>query len=177
MNELKDKLKDLIKDKRKLTIVAIGVILSGILLISEMLPEESAPTQREENTSQYALEYTAKAEKELKSLLEKVSGAGKVEVMITLDSTYENVFAKGYNTKTQEQEGKTQNETDEEYIIIKEGSSNEKSLIVKVYEPQIKGVAVVCEGADNVYVKKAITETVCALYDISSAKVSVSKMR
>ena len=48
--------------------------------------------------------------------------------------------------------------------------------MVKVYEPTVKGVAIVAEGADDVNVKTAITETVCALFGISSAKVSVEKM-
>ena len=39
-----------------------------------------------------------------------------------------------------------------------------------------KGVAVICQGGDDVAVRKAITEAVCALFDISSASVSVTKM-
>ncbi len=177
MNELKDKFEELFKDKKKLVIVAFGLVLIILLAFSELLPsEESKDVSREENTSGYASQYTAKAEKELEEILKKISGAGKVSVMITLDSTYENVFAKGYETKIQEQEGKTQSESQEEYIIVKQDSGDEKSLIIKVYEPQIKGVAVVAQGADDIYVKQAIIETVCALYDISSAKVSVTKM-
>ncbi len=178
MNELKEKIGDALKDKKKLVGVVFGLILIVLLAFSELSPsDEDGEVTREENTSAYASQYTAKAEKELEKILVEISGAGKVSVMITLDSTYENVFAKGYETKIQEQEGKTQSESQEEYIIIKQGSGNEKSLIVKVYEPQIKGVAVVAQGGDDIYVKKAITETVCALYDISSAKVSVSKMQ
>ena len=60
-------------------------------------------------------------------------------------------------------------------MIVKSGSGTEECLVVKVYEPVVKGVAVVAEGADNAQVKKAITETVCALFDISTNKVSVIK--
>ena len=49
--------------------------------------------------------------------------------------------------------------------------------MIKVYEPTVKGVAVVAEGADNINVKTAITDTVCALFDISTAQVSVEKMK
>ena len=48
--------------------------------------------------------------------------------------------------------------------------------MVKVYEPAIKGVAVVAQGADNIKVKNAIIQTVCAVFNISSARVSVEKM-
>ena len=96
--------------------------------------------------------------------------------MLTLESSYENVFAKGYSTKEDKGETDEKKEFQEEYIIIKNGSSNEECLVVKVYEPAIKGVAVVAQGADNIKVKNAITQTVCALFNISSARVSVEKM-
>jgi stage III sporulation protein AG len=48
--------------------------------------------------------------------------------------------------------------------------------VVKVYEPTVKGVAVIAEGADSITVKTAITEMVCALFNISTAQVSVEKM-
>ena len=75
-----------------------------------------------------------------------------------------------------ETEKETENELSEEYIIVKKGSNNEECLVVKVYEPTIKGVAVISEGADSIKVKTAITDTVCALFDISTAQVSVEKM-
>ncbi len=177
MNDIKEKITELFKDKRRRVLAFIGVFCLGFLLLGEIIPEEKAETPRDENTSQYASEYIEKAEKELEKLLESISGAGKVEVMITLDSAYENVFAKGYKSNTQEKDNEVKSETEEEYIIVKQGSNNEQSLIVKVYEPQIKGVAVIAQGAEDVYVRKAITEAVCALYDISSARVSVSRMR
>ena len=108
-------------------------------------------------------------------ILEKIDGAGEVEVMITLESCYENVYAKGYSTQSDVDEAGAQSQITEEYVIVKNGSSTEECLVVKVYEPKIKGVAVVAEGADNAQVKKAITDTVCALFDISSNKVSVIK--
>jgi stage III sporulation protein AG len=61
-------------------------------------------------------------------------------------------------------------------VIVKQGSNNEECLVIKVYEPRVKGVAVIAQGADNINVKQAITDTVCALFDISSASVSVEKM-
>ena len=115
-------------------------------------------------------------EKELETLLSKINGAGDVRAMVTLESCYENVYAKGYTTKSEQDELKDKSEMTEEYIIVKNGSSNEECLVVKVYEPTVKGVAIVAEGADDVNVKTAITETVCALFGISSAKVSVEKM-
>jgi len=39
--------------------------------------------------------------------------------------------------------------------------------------PQVRGVAVVCEGGDNILVKQKVVETVSKVLGISTAKVSV----
>ena len=96
--------------------------------------------------------------------------------MITLESCYENVYAIKESYVEERDDASSKKESEEEYILVKNGSSNEECLLVKVFEPQIKGVAVVAEGADSSSVKNAITQTVCALFNISSAKVSVEKM-
>lgn len=93
--------------------------------------------------------------------------------MITLENCYENVYAKGYNEKQDSEENSQKYESEEDYIIVKNGSNNEECLVIKVYEPTVKGVAVIAEGAGNAKVKNAITQTVCALFDIDSTKVSV----
>ncbi len=173
MNEFKKRLTELTKDKKKAVFIIIGVVLMFLLFLGEFEEQTETEEITADNTSFYASKYTQKAEKDLEKLLSRINGVGKVKVLVTLDSCYENVFAKGYKSDVKENENETQSETEEEYIVIKKGSNNEESLIVKVYEPTVKGVAVVAEGADDIYVKKAITETVCALYDISSAKVSV----
>ena len=67
-----------------------------------------------------------------------------------------------------------QSDTDE-YVIV-DGSSGEQGIVVRQSEPKIRGVAVVCEGGGNQTVKQQIIETVTALLDISSARVSVAKM-
>lgn len=176
MNEFVKKIKDVKLDKKNKIILLIGALALVFLLLNEIGGETEEVSVTRDSAS-YSAEYTKKIERQLEDILSEINGAGRVQVMVTLDTCYENVYAKGYSAKTEENDVETQNETEEEYIIIKKGSNNEECLVVKVYEPQIKGVAVVAEGADNIQVKKAITETVCALFDISSAKVSVEKSK
>ncbi len=176
MNEFVKKIKDVKLDKKNKIILLIGALALVFLLVSELGGETEEVSVTRDSAS-YSAEYTRKIERQLEDILSEINGAGRVQVMVTLDTCYENVYAKGYSAKTEENDVETQNETEEEYIIVKKGSNNEECLVVKVYEPQIKGVAVVAEGADNIQVKKAITETVCALFDISSAKVSVEKSK
>ncbi|MBO5859452.1 MAG: hypothetical protein J6R20_06710 [Clostridia bacterium] len=63
----------------------------------------------------------------------------------------------------------------DEYVIVDSGDG-ENGIVVRKTEPKIRGVAVVCQGGGNESVRAQIVETVTALLDISSARVSVVKM-
>ncbi len=176
MSDLLKNIKKLKIGKKNFILLGLAVFIMLLLFVSEVFYSDSSETASKEDTINFSLQYTEKTEKELEALLEKISGAGDVRVMITLENCYENVYAKGYNEKKDDNENSMKYESEEEYIIVKNGSNNEQCLVVKVYEPTIKGVAVIAQGAGNATVKNAITQTVCALFDISTAKVSVETM-
>ena len=176
MNNVLKKLKTFNIGKKNIVLIISAVAMLLVVALSELSGSLQATNSLNEDGRVNSQKYIEQTEKELEVILEKINGAGKVEVMLTLESSYENVFAKGYSTKEDKGETDEKKEFQEEYIIIKNGSSNEECLVVKVYEPAIKGVAVVAQGADNIKVKNAITQTVCALFNISSARVSVEKM-
>lgn len=176
MIDLLSNLKNLKIGKKNIVLVAIAVLIMILLFFSEFIYENNNETVSKEDTEVYSSQYIKTTEKELEELLENINGAGEVKVMITLETCYENVFAKGYNEKNDNKTDSYKSESEEEYIIIKNGSNNEECLVVKVYEPTVKGVAVIAQGGGNIQVKNAITQTVCSLFDISTAKVSVEKM-
>ncbi len=176
MNDIFAKLRKLNLSKKQTAFVIIGIIVFIIMVAGELLgssTEVDSLTEESINSE----EYIKNTEKELENIIGDIQGAGKVKVMITLESCYENVYATGSNVKTDEKTDSSQAEYQEEYIVLKNGSNNEECLVIKVFEPTVKGVAVVAQGADNPTVKNAILQTVCALFDISSAKVSVEKMQ
>lgn len=177
MNDVLNNLKNLKIGKKNVVLVVIAILIMLFLFISEFLTTDNTDNIPKENTEIYSSQYIEKTEKELKEILEGISGAGEVRVMITLENCYENVYAKSYNEINDKKTDSQKNESEEEYIIIKNGSNNEECLVVKVYEPTVKGVAVIAQGAGNIQVRNSITQTVCALFDISTAKVSVEKMK
>ena len=176
MNELVKQIKNIKLNKKSLSLVFLAIGAVCLLLLSELPVLSENEELSSDDTYAFSSQYTEKTEKELQKILEKIEGAGQVKVMVTLESCYENIYAKSYETENKQDADSVSENLKEEYVIIKKNSNNEESLIIKVYEPEIKGVAVVCEGGGNTQVKKAITETVCALFDVSSAKVSVTKM-
>lgn len=175
MNELLKKIKSVKLSKKN-----IYLIVSGVLVLVLLLAGNGSETEDEcyyaTDSSQFSAQYIKSTEKELASIIRRIEGAGEVKVMLTLESCYENVYAKSYETDEQNDKEMQEKRFNEEYVIVKNGSGVEQCLVIKVFEPKVKGVAVICQGGDNVGVRKAITETVCALFDISSASVSVTKM-
>lgn len=169
-NGIKELLKSASKYKLQLAAVAAAVCL---LAASCFLP--SGKTKKAESGTDFsARDYINSLEKELEALLATLDGAGKVRVMITLENASENRYATQLNEKSSVNSG---GERTEEYVVIKKGASNEECVVISVSEPRVRGVAVTASGADDANVKKAITETVCAVFDISSADVSVEKMK
>lgn len=162
------------KNKKSAALLAAALVL----LIVGFAFDGSGNNNTEEKSDGgiSAREYTESTEKKLEKLLSELEGVGEVKVMISLESRYENVYLKGSTQNEKQSDSGREIVIEEEYITVKKGSSTEEGLLVKVYEPKIKGVAVVAQGADSATVKKAITDTVCAVFSISSARVSVENM-
>ena len=173
MIDLKEKLNNLSDNRKRILLIAVCVISLMLLVVSEFSSEEGDEIEAV-TTHASAQEYIDETEKQLEDILSQVQGAGKVHVMITLESCYENVYAGSYSSESKNSGDDSSINVNEDLVIVK-NSDGENGVIVKVYEPVVKGVAVVCEGADSVKVRSSITETVCALFNVSSAKVSVIK--
>ena len=177
MMKIKDALKSLTASKKNLALAVFSVVAVIFLLASEL----SGEVQKEKGEANIsagisAEEYIEEQEKRLALLLEKIDGAGEVEVMITLETCYENVYLKDSSLKTESTKGVFKEEVEDNFIITKNGSDAQNGVLIKVYQPVIKGVAVVATGGDNESVKMAIIETVSAVFNINSTNISVEKM-
>ncbi|MGN0467284.1 MAG: hypothetical protein ACI4GY_00990 [Acutalibacteraceae bacterium] len=165
----KDKI---IRNKKLTAILAAG--LAGILLIALSSIEntgEKAKTQ--ENESKSLSQSAAEIQNELESFLENIDGAGKVNVMITFDTDTETVYAKDTEENSSSQAQNEERKYKSEHIIIK-NDSGESGLEVKQIYPKVRGVAVICENADNPVIREQIVSAVCALFDINSTQISVA---
>jgi len=171
------------KDKKLLAIVLLGSAAIILLLLSELggNGDKKAVTEIQTDTRQEDIEsYADDVEKRLTELISSIDGAGSTRVMVTFESGAEQVYAS--NTDS-ENEGSKSNSSETgvrssakgEYIILDTGNG-ENGLVLKVVQPEVRGVAVVCEGAGSAEVRKDVTEAVSSVLGISSARVSVAKM-
>lgn len=120
-------------------------------------------------------------EERLTQILSEVEGAGKVSVMISYSSTSEIVPLYNENkseTITEEDDGDggkrtIKEETGQKEIIYKEQSSLKEPVTSKITMPEITGVIVVCDGANNQRVNASIVSAVEAVTGVSVHKIQV----
>ena len=186
MGEKGRKLMDAIKADKKITlIVCIGLLGMLLLLASEFIhlpKKQEAETPSENIQTEYS--YAEDLEKRLTNIVSSISGAGKTKVMVTLENGVESVYAadekqsgeRSSGEKTGGVEVNEKSNTENEYIILQSNGSRDEGLVIKVIQPKIRGVAIVCEGGDSAYVQQRITQAVTAVLDIGASRVSIARM-
>ncbi|MBE6782763.1 MAG: hypothetical protein E7536_01970 [Ruminococcaceae bacterium] len=175
MGKKLEKIKEILKNDKKLLIVIIMAIVGVILLIiSEFIGKEKETI---ENVPADSYEYTQMIEKKLVNIVSSIDGAGVSDVMVTLETGEENVYARQIKSDEEKNENKDSAQYEYEYIVIKAGASQEGGMLLKVVQPDIRGVAIVCEGGDNAAVRENIINTVSAVLDINTNKISVCKRK
>lgn len=173
-----------ISEKTKLgkkPLLCAALLVAGIVLL--VISEAATPSEQTsvpETTTSYYNEdiggYAYALEERLTSIISRIEGVGETKVMVTLESSSEDIYLHNYDYgENVEPSGKSNIEQKDEYVIV-EDKNGEKGIVVRVAQPKVRGVAVVCEGGGSQVVKSRITETVTALLDISAARVSVSEM-
>lgn len=170
--------------KKKYLILAIGMVIIGLIIT--YLPTGQKKTQAQTAHVQTgevkagSSDYEATLEKRLASILVKMEGVGGVSVMITTASNDEKVLAQNITDNVQRTEEKTQGETSRltetdnhtHQVVMQSGNT---PYVIKENKPEIKGVLILAEGADNSEVKNQLIEAVSKLLDIPVHKVSVVK--
>lgn len=121
---------------------------------------------------------------DLKDILSKIQGVGKVDVLITYSAT--NSISPIYNEK---QATSTTEETDtsggkrivestdiNKEIIFEEKNGANTPVIEKIIMPKVEGAIITAEGGGNATIKSNIIQAVVAVTGISSYKVQVFEM-
>ena len=168
--KLSEKLK---KDKKLLLTVAAGILGIVFIVISEFIPKSSykkAETGEQNKNSVSSYEETL--EKRLESIISSVDGAGRVQVMVTLDTSEQTQYAKDEKENSKSGDKTSEKSYEKKYVL-----TDEDGGVLKTTEPEVRGVIVVCDGGDNAAVKNGITSAVRAALSVDSNKITVLKMK
>ncbi|MBU3805266.1 MAG: hypothetical protein H9872_11015 [Candidatus Cellulosilyticum pullistercoris] len=127
-------------------------------------------------------DYETTLEKKLANMLVKMEGVGSVNVMVTTVSNEEKVLAEDTTSHTQRTEEKdqsggtrvTENIQLANDVVLQNGNT---PYVIKEYAPEIKGVFILAEGANDSVVKNQIIDAVSKLLDVPVHKISVEKKK
>ena len=130
-------------DKWRRIILIAGVSGIALLLLSGL---DISSCSSKSGTEFSVKAYSEQLEDNLEAAIERMEGAGKTRVLLTMENSAEYVFLENGTTKTKE------------------------------IQPRIRGVLVLCEGGDDPVTVGRVTEAVTKALDISTAKVCIAKL-
>lgn len=142
---------------------------------------ETATNLKSNISSASTLAYEELLEMRMETILTSLEGAGVTKVMVTTTGSTEKVLAEevvqnslDIDEITQAGNRKTSEKQDVERKIVKE--KGDTPFVIKETKPQVEGVLVLAQGADDVNIKNAIIQSVSSLLDVPVHKIAVYKM-
>lgn len=146
-----------------------------ILLVGAFLMVFPFGGEKKSSDNEKFVELSVDYKRELEEILSRINGVGDVNVMVTYSSSFEkNIAYEKNSNKNEKKDGdnKIINETSSNTNVVL--SSGEPFVVKQIY-PEIKGVVVVADGAEDIFVKQNITDAVTTALGIAPHKVCVVK--
>ncbi|MDD5937016.1 MAG: stage III sporulation protein AG [Clostridiales bacterium] len=184
-------------NKKDLILLFIAGIVLLLLTVPDLIGKLGTKTKKENVQSTPKLyaaatqnsedkEYIAYCENKLKKLLEKMEGVGKVEVVVSLKSSKEQVVLKD-NPYTQESLSETDNEggsrissstqNQEKTVLVNNKTGETIPYVIKELEPSVEGVVVLAQGGGDGNIATRIVNAVGVLFNVPAHKVQVLEMK
>ncbi len=178
-----------------LIVVLVGVLFCVISLPVEKeksksgLSDTAGATMKSKQmfeSEEEKTDYVTYWEKKLEENLRCVDGAGKVQVLINLRESEEQILA-----RDGEEESSDTVETDaaggsrhvsesrmnRTVICTVDERGQSVPLVVKTVSPCVEGVVVIAQGADQARVRRDIIEAIQVLFDVDMNRISIIKMK
>ncbi|MBQ7858814.1 MAG: stage III sporulation protein AG [Faecalibacterium sp.] len=165
----KDNWNELLQKADPKLLFGLGIAGMLLLLLSEFWPQQKelpAVQLAESSASGEQLLYEQQLEQRLEQLLGQMAGVGQVQVMVTLSSSEQAVFATDTSYTGS-------GEAHQDHVLLSNGTALQQTTLV----PAVNGVAVICQGGGEITVIARITEVLAALLDISTNRISVQQMK
>lgn len=154
--EIKGILSVIKKNRLLFLLGALGLVLllfGGPLLSKEENTEPTDPTE-------YAEQYRATLEAELARACASIRGVGEARVVLTLDSTEVAVYEKNYAGESETV-----------------ASSGGDAILLAYRMPKVLGVAVLCEGGEDIRVKEELYSFLRAVLGLSTREIHVAPLK
>ena len=156
----------------KNTKILVIIFIIGVMMI--LIPSgNSTEKTKDVKTEQDYSSYKTDLEDDLQKIIAKIKGAGKVNVMITLEDDGNTTFATDENVSFSENGDQTSKSAEKVHVFSSESSKAEVPIITKKTYPKISGVLICASGAENPDVKNNITKATEALLGVKTHRIEV----
>ncbi len=154
--------------KLRLILILLGAAVGIFLLLfgdrlfksNAKEVEEPAPMTAQEELAAYQ----TYLEGRVRSLCESVRGVDSVTVAVTLNGSFEEIYAK------ETVDG------NEEYVIVGSGS-NAEALYLSRLAPEIAGIGVVCRGGANTDLQHELSSLLSAAFHVPANRIYIAEAK
>jgi len=158
------------------------IIIVAVGLIILMLPSSNDDEKEASEKKIDALFDIETFENRIENILKNGEGIGRVNVVLTIKSGMEYVYAEETKLNTREQmesgdRSDINKDSDKRPSILSNSDGGEEPVVVKTIYPEFLGAAVVCDGADNPKVQMYITDVISSLTGVTSDRITIIKMK
>lgn len=148
-----------------------AIVLGGgiaLMALGDLNGSEPAEKTKTVESASSETDYKKLYEAELTRALNEMEGVSNVSVIVNLASSEQKVFEKNRVSS----KGSGENTVDEQLAVLRSGDS-ESPVMTETRNPDIQGVLIVAQGAEQVQVKKRMAEAVARVLGVPLHRVAV----
>lgn len=158
-------------------LIAAGAVGIALIYLSTLFTPKEAEPKKTSDVSVTAAEYCEQLENDICEMVRNITGSKKVTAVVTLESgirySYADIKEESVASTDKDETKSSDTQLKEGYITVKTADGGEQALLITEQMPEVRGVAIVCEGGDNEIIKEKIESTVTAALNITSKRVYI----
>ena len=163
-------MKNIFKDKKTALLFTIAMVGIFMIVIAPVFSEKKHTSNNENELEKYISD----TEKRLQNTVSSIKGAGKTQVFISVENTFETVYASNASIDERINDTNTNKTTQKQLAYSTGKDKSEEPVVVKQICPKISGILVVCEGGENTVIREEIIYAVSTAVAIPTNKIYVT---
>ena len=176
LNQIKEKLQNFkfkLNKKSQLALAGILGLVVLIIFVNGIRSGAEGGIEKEESQPQTMVQgsYEQQMEKRLEKILSTIDGVGNVNVFVMTETSVKTIYAGNEDLKTNGENTNSKNQSIE-IVFEKNGTTTKPIVSLEIY-PEITGVLIVAEGADDEKLRLCVINAVSVALDIENSKVEV----
>lgn len=187
LNDLKKNIFKNIGIDKILIIVMVGILFLVITIPTGSKTKNTTTNSSDasnSDTSTDTSDYEQYLENKIQSILSKVDGVGKVDIMVTLKGTGEKVLVSEdtiseNSVKETDSDGGVRESLDKsssQSYLYSNSQNGSEPYVSQEIKPEVEGVVIIAQGGADSIVVSNITKAIEALLSVPAHKIQVLKM-